>query len=190
MLPQNRASTLPIPGLSQPGDDARSVLLVDQELGGVAINDASQGLSVQLWTISYAGVNVTLTSQSGSSSVLFSAAAITELALSFDQNMRPTVAYRQGGNVFLRWWDTTEAAYVVTDFGPGFSPRLCLDDRRPSQIGNSDVIFAYIRSGALYYRQQRDRYEVERMLRNELPPSTRLKSVGMNRNWRLQFELI
>ena len=190
MLPQNRASTLPIPGPSQPGDDARSVLLVDQELGGVAINDASQGLAVQLWTVSYVGVDVILTSQFGSSSVLFSAAGITELALAFDQNMRPTVAYRQTGNVFLRWWDTTEAAYVVTDFGVGVSPRLCIDDRRPSQTGNSDVIFAYIRDEALYYRQQRDRYLVERLLRDELSPSTRLKSVGMNRNWRLQFELI
>ena len=190
MLPQNRASTLPIPGLSQPGDDARSVLLVDQELGGVAVNDPSQGLSVQLWTLSYSGVNVTLTSQSGSSSVLFSTAGITELALTFDQNMRPTVAYRLGGNLFLRWWDTVAGAYTVTNFGPGFSPRLCLDDRRPSQTGNSDVIFAYIRGEGLYYRQQRDRYEVERMLRDQLPVSTRLKSVGMNRNWRLQFELI
>lgn len=190
MLPQNRASTLPIPGLSQPVDDARSVLLIDQELGGAAVNDPSQGLSVQLWTLSYSGVNVILTPQSGAPTTLFSAAAITELALSFDQNMRPTVAYRQAGNVFLRWWDTTAGAYVVTNFGPGFSPRLCLDDRRPSQIGNSDVIFAYIRGEGLYYRQQRDRYEIERLLRDQLPASTRLKSVGMNRNWRLQFELI
>lgn len=156
----------------------------------MALNDPSQGLNLQMWTLSYDSVNVRVTAQSGETAVLFSEAQISELSLAFDQNMRPTVAYRVGGVLFLRWYDFTVPGYVTTNFGEGFSPRLSLDDKRLSQIASSDIIFAYIRAGTLYYRQQRDRYEVERALRSDLDPATRIKAIGMNRNWRMQFELV
>lgn len=190
MLPENRASVFALPGRFQTPDDQRSALLIDQEYGGVALNDASQGLRVQQWTLSYNSVDVIVTPDSGVASVLFSTSGITELALAFDQNMRAAVAYRKDGGLFLWWWDTVESGYVTTDFGAGLSPRLSLDDKRPSQSNNSDIIFAYIRDGSLYFRQQRDRFLIERLLRSGLDASTRIKTIGMNKQWRLQFELI
>jgi hypothetical protein len=69
------------------------------------------------------------------------------------------------------------------------SPRLTLDDKRSSQFGNSDVMFGYMRGQSLCYRQQRDRYTIERVLRTDLPEDIRLKNIGMMSNWRLKFNL-
>lgn len=191
MLPENRASVIPIAGLFQAPDDQRTSPLIDQELGGVALNDPSQGLRLQTWTLSYQNnVDIVLRPQFGSPTVLFSASEVSEVALTFDQNMRPIVAYRQEGDLFLRWWDSLASAFTVTNFGEGLSPRLALDDKRESQRGDSDVIFAYIKGSSLCYRQQRDRYETERVLRAGLDAATRIKAIGMTRNWRLQFELV
>jgi hypothetical protein len=191
MLPDNRVSTTVVSGRFLPPDDQRTLRLVDQEMGGVGLNDPSAGLQYQMWTLSYVGgSDVTVTPQSGASTVLFSLTGITELALAFDQNMCATVTYRREGVLYLRWWDSTVSGYVTSDFGAGYSPRLTLDDKRDSQRANSDIIFAYIQGNALKYRQQRDRFLTERVLRSDLDGSTRLRTIGMNRNYRLQFELV
>ena len=192
MLPGNVASTFPVTGRFQSPDNERTSALIDQEYGGIALNDASQGLRRQIWTLSYQNnIDLVLQPQVGPSVVAFSASEVAELALAFDQNMRPIIAYRQGETVFLRWWDSLASAFTVTNFGTLRSPRLCMDDKRESQRTDSDVIFAYITTaGALCYRQQRDRYETQRVLRSGLDASTRIKSIGMTKNWRLQFELV
>lgn len=191
MLPGNVASSFPVAGLFQAPDDQRTSPLIDQELGGIALNNPTQGLRVQTWTLSYQNnVDLVLRPQFGPPTVVFSASEVSEVALAFDQNMRPIVAYRQYGDLYLRWWDSLASAFTVTDFGEGLSPRLALDDKRDSQRSNSDVIFGYIRDGSLCYRQQRDRYATERVLRSGLDAATRIKSIGMTKNWRLQFELV
>lgn len=191
MLPDNRASVFPIPGRFCWPDSLVTSRLVDYELGGLAINDASQGLMVQRWTLSYrANTDVVLKPDSGSETVLFSTSEIEELSLAFDQNMRPHVAYAKADHVHLWWFDTTEGDYVFTDFGVGRCPRLALDDKRPTQVLTSDIIFAYIRGANLYYRQQRDRFATERLLRSNIDARTRLKNIGMSQNWRMQFEFV
>lgn len=191
MLPENRRSTLPIPGRFSAPDNQVTSRLVDYELAGVAVNNASQGLKVQRWTLSYRNnTDIVLTPQSGTESVLFSTSGIDELSLAFDQNMRPHVAFHKEGTITLWWYDSMASQHVFTNFGAGRSPRLTLDDKRPTQLGNSDIIFAYIKGDELCYRQQRDRFQVERVLRDGIVPQTRLKNIGMSRNWRLQFELV
>ena len=191
MLPGNVKSTIAVPGRYIPPDDRVTLRLIDYELGGIALNDPSQGLKVQRWTLTYENnTNVLCTPQSGEATVLFSTSGITELSLAFDQNMRPHVAYQKDGNVRLWWWDSTEDDMVDTNFGAGRSPRLALDDKRPTQISTSDIIFAYIQGGELRYRQQRDRFQTERVLRTGISTQTRLKNIGMTRNWRMQFELV
>lgn len=191
MLPENRRSTLPIPGRFSAPDNQVTSRLVDYELAGVAVNNASQGLKVQRWTLSYRNnTDIVLTPDSGTESVLFSTSGIEELTLAFDQNMRPHVAFHKEGAITLWWYDSMASGHVFTNFGAGRSPRLTLDDKRPTQLGNSDIIFAYIKGDELCYRQQRDRFQVERVLRDGIVPQTRLKNIGMSRNWRLQFELV
>lgn len=191
MLPGNQKSTIAVPGRYITPDDRVSSRLVDYELGGIALNDPSQGLKVQRWTLTYeTNTDVLVTPQSGSPSVLFSTSGITELSLAFDQNMRPHVAYLKEEELHLWWWDTTEGEMVDTNFGEGRSPRLAMDDKRATQLANSDIIFAYIQGEDLCYRQQRDRFETERVLRSAVSTQTRLKNIGMSRNWRMQFELV
>jgi hypothetical protein len=190
MLPENRKSTVAVPGRFSWPDSEHTSRLIDFEMGGLAVNDPSKGLKVQRWTLSYrSNTDVVLTPQSGDETVLFSTSGILELSLAFDQNMRPHVAYYKDGENFLWWWDSVADGMVTTNFGAGRSPRLAMDDKRGSQLSNSDIIFAYIRSNALYYRQQRDRFQTERLLRDGLTTTTRLRNIGMSQNWRMQFEL-
>jgi hypothetical protein len=190
MLPNNRASTVDISSRFLSTDEKASSRTVDWERGGVAINDASQGLDVQDWKLHLSFNNLILTpSDVGEPTVVYTASGLTDIALAFDLNMRPVLAAAQAGSLWLRWYDSTVSAYRVDTFGVGASPKLALDDRRPSRSGIADVILAYIRDGALYYRQQRDRYLTERMLVDGLDSKLVLKTIGMSRQWRMQFEL-
>jgi hypothetical protein len=191
MIPEERLSTVPYPAPYRAPDDADPPSkLTDYELGGVALQDASQGLEVQTWTLRADPLTgeVFLGATSVPESLLFTAAGITEVSLAFDQNMRPFVAFVQDGRAKYRWFDTVLGANRITELDPADeNPRCCMDDKRTSQtsLGTNDIILAYVRAGNLYYRQQRDRYETERLLYEDVPG--RLLRVGMHRQYRLQF---
>ncbi len=191
MLPGNVASSLAISGLYLSPDDRVTSMVIDHERGGIAITDTSRGLDYQDWTcfVDTNGQDVILQPTEGVATILFQMSGITSLSFAFDQNMRPTVVYTVGSTVSLRWYDTLAASYVTTQYTGIRDPRVSLDDKRPTQIANSDVIFAYIKADKLYYRQQRDRYNTEREIRSGVLATQRLRNVGMNRNLRLQFEL-
>lgn len=183
-------SSVDISGRFLKTDARRTGRLEDWERGGVAVNDASQGLDVHDWRINVEpNGDVRLTPDGGAGTVLFSTADISEIALAFDQNMRPAVGYVQDGMLKLRWYDTTVSAYRVVEFFQAKNPKLTLDDKRRSRSGEADIIFAYVRNRALYYRQQRDRFEVEYLLQDNLAPDEKLVNIGMSRNWRLQFQM-
>lgn len=190
MLPENRASSTPIAGVFVSPDGLLLDDLHDYEMGGVALNDPSQGLEVQTWECFYRESDVVVQPAVGPETVLFSTPRITALSLAFDQNMRPVVAFEQEGEVWLWWWDTLTSTRRTDSFGVGRCPRVTLDDKRASQSANSDIVFAYIREKNLCYRQQRDRFTIERLLRTDISPMSRLKNVAMTLNWRLKFELV
>jgi hypothetical protein len=189
-LPQNQPAALSLPGPFIPPDDQVSRATEDFEDGGVAVQDASQGLVGFTWRLWVNGLEVWLQREGAAVIPVFTAAGIEELSLAFDQNMRPHVAYSVGGTLYLRWYDSFAQAYVTSSFGPGKNPRLSLDDKRYFMISASDVIFAYLRNGSLCYRQQRDRFEVERVLRTGIADNIKLKNIGMSKNLRMQFELV
>lgn len=191
MMPLDRLSVEPVPAdyLAPDSTDPPNKL-TDYELGGVALNDASLGLQYQTWTCraDLATGEVFLRAPDVAEALLFTAPGITELSLAFDQNMRPFVAYVQEGQARFRWYDTVLGANRITDLDPlDRTPKCCMDDKRPWQVaqGSNDIILAYLRGGSLYYRQQRDRYETERLLATGI--SGRLLRVGMNVQRRLQF---
>ena len=162
--------------------------LVDVEVGGVALNDPSGGLEVQLWTANYAAPDVTVSAPSVPSSVLFSLPDITQISLAFDQNMRPFVAFVQGGQARYWWFDTAVGSQVFSDLPVDARyPRATLDDKRLLQRIRSDIILAYTRGTGLYYRQQRDRFQTERLLKD--PCGGDLESIGMNAQRYLQFRI-
>lgn len=190
MLPDNTHSSIAFGANYLAPDDRVTTPLVDWERGGIALNDASQGLLVRNWRCWLNYIDVMLQAEGGSPVLLFQEVGITELAFCFDQNMRYSVAFVQAGVLKLRWYDSSVGAFVTSVFDEAVNPKLALDDKRATQIAQSDMILAYIRGSTLYYRQQRDRFLVERVLRTDLYPNTKLKNIGMSKNLRLQFELV
>lgn len=163
----------------------RPDLLTDYEWGGIGLNDPSQGLQVQIWTIYYEDGGVKIIAPNASPVTIFSALNITELSLAFDQNMRPQIAYVESGIAKLRWFDSNVGQTVTTVFDVTIkNPRVSLDDAREYQVGNSDVILAYIKEGNLCFRKQRQRFEVEYV---RAPTRGKLRQIGMNKTLRFQF---
>lgn len=190
MLPGNSLSYIPVTGLLHSPDSKRVRPLIDFERGGIDANDPSLGLLYQDWEFSYTlEGQIIVTSSSGNSHTILAVGGVTELSGTFDQNMAPVVTFVVDGVIHLNWFDTLTNSRRTDVFGEGHSPRVSLDDKRATQSSRSDVILAYIRNQTLYYRQQRDRYAVERQLKAGLSPITRLKNIGMTKNLRLLFEL-
>lgn len=186
MIPAGGLSTTPQPAPFLEQVNSTLQPLIDYEMGGVALNNPSQGLWVQLWRVRVDGDVVWLGPDGGTEQPAFIRAGVTEVALAFDQNMQPAIAFVQAGVAWLWWFDSSVPGMVFTQFSGILNPRLTLDDKRPGQVGNSDVILAYLRAGSLYYRQQRDRYQTEYLL-SSVPPCGGLASVCMSTGNRLQF---
>lgn len=188
MIPNNSLSSLPIvaPYLEKYNDPRAP--LVDYEMGGVALSDPSQGLFVKVWTAYVEGINVMIKADDVAPSLLFSAPNISELSLAFDQNMRPAIAYMQGGASFLWWFDTTIPGNDTIAFGSDTKfPKITLDDKRTEALPFSDIILAYIKNNNLYFRAQRDRFLDEYLLKTDV--NGRLLTIGMAKNNRLKFKL-
>ena len=191
MIPEERLSTTVVPADYQSPDDVDPPnALWDYELGGVALNDASGGLQDRVWTLRAEGDTgrVYVSAPGVGETLIFTALGITEASLAFDQNMRPFITFVQNGRAKYRWFDTVLGANRITDLDPADeSPRCTMDDKRDNQtsLGTNDIILAYVRAGNLYYRQQRDRFETERLLYEGVPG--RFLRVGMAKNLRLQF---
>lgn len=170
--------------------------LQDWELAGVALNDSSQGLLVKLWHCTLEIDNVTtvgsvyVEAPGVAKTLLFSGAGITEVGLAFDQNMNPFVAYMQGTDAKIWWYDPTVPGMTHTTLPAGcYDLRCCLDEKRPFNIANSDVVLSYIRAGNLCIRYQRDRYLTEYVLKAGVGGSAQLVSMAINNGFRLQWRL-
>lgn len=186
MMPPGGLSTTAQPAQFLERVNSSRVPLVDYEMGGAALNDSSAGLWVKLWRVRVDGDVVLLGPDGETEQSAFTRPGISEVALAFDQNMQPVVAFVQDGQAWLWWYDSAVPGMVFTQIAGAVNPRLTLDDKRPVQVASSDVILAYLRGGSLYYRQQRDRYLTEYLLSAD-PPCGGLASVCMSKGGRLQF---
>ncbi|MBA4279297.1 hypothetical protein [Ralstonia sp.] len=187
VMPENRLSVTPkrsalVFAHPQPS------LTESLHIGGVALNDPSQGLRVQTWTCTTDGSRVFIRGETVPQTTLFTGTGITEVSLAFDRNMNPFVAFVEGG-VARYWWFNTAIGQRVTSTLPvgSISPRAVLDDVRESQGEFADIILAYQQGRNLLYRQQRDNYNIERTLSTTL--SHNFTFVGMARNLTLHFAL-
>ncbi|MDS7929635.1 hypothetical protein RMB13_09110 [Acinetobacter sp. V102_4] len=183
MMPDHALSTVPV--ASEFMTPARTDSLTDYEYGGVGLGDLSQGLYAKLWTCFYADGAI----QAKHDDVvehLIVVENVTALSFAFDRNMRPMVAYIAAGQCYLWWYDSLVANQVTSNLGATLEyPQLALDDRRDSQSGNADVIFAYIKDHKTYIRLQRERFRIE----HELAQASRLIQIGMMKNNRFGFAL-
>lgn len=191
-LPQSQLSATPYPApFLSPDNHSRTSPLYDMERGGVALNDPSEGINGYDWKV-WAEINVIKIARApydNPTTVITTAAAIYWISLAFDQNMRPTIAYMESNKCMLYWYDTVTASPKFSAFADCTSPMLCMDDKRDGADSYNDVLFFYLRAGRLWYRMQRDRYNVEYDL-GEVPTwANRIDQVGMSTNGRLQVRL-
>lgn len=192
-LPGDVLSSTPAPGYFL---GARAQVFpdyIDYADGGVGIQDPSLGLSYQTWTAEIVEDiledRIMLSAPTYPPQAVYTGDDITEVSLAFDQNMNVCVAFVEAGMAKLLWYDTTVSQLVVTELGVDVThPRVALDDTREFNRANSDIILAYIKDGALYYRQQRDRYQIERQLSSG--PWIALKRIGMGSTFRFKFQVV
>jgi len=190
-----KLSSLLIAGHFLVPDNLENYALLDYELGGIGLNDPSEGLRYQTWTLRYfpATGDFSISAPNTAPTVIITVMNVTEISLGFDQNMNPFIAYVEDGDAKFYWYDTNIANFTTSNLPSGsLTPRCCLDDKRETQADSSDIILCYVHGGALYYRQERDRYTVQYPLDNPFLHPTLglpavLKRVGMNDENRLQW---
>lgn len=196
MLPENRLSitTLKAPFLAP--DGMRTSVTKDREYGGIALNDPTKGMFVQIWDFKAVGNKVILESPTFLSDVLFEHTSnIQSISCTFDQNMNPCVAFVDVFDIpWLYWFDTAQGLQVFsridTDFLAGegvVTPTVALDDKRATQTGTSDIILAYVQNKVLKMRIQRDRFQTEYILAYRV--NAKILDMGMNSKSRMQFKL-
>lgn len=171
-----------------------------ESLGGISLSDPTQGLQYQNWSgtvtdVGLATSSVYLYSDNTPNTFIFSDPGIIWMRFTFDQNMHPFVSFYDGSISKYFWWDPTIPGNTVTSLpaGPTY-PACMLDDTRSieTRVGTSDIILGYINNTNLCYRQQRDRYGTEYVLYsgiNNLISNPFVNKIGMNNNYRLQFEI-
>lgn len=161
--------------------------LLDYETGGVGIQDPSLGLTYQTWRARYIAGHVVLDAPNVSTPiVVFTGDGVTEISVSFTENMDYVLAYVQNGTAYLKW--PNGGSYTTTSFGTDMKhPKVSLDEKRPIESNIADVLLAYIRDGNLCVRKQRDNYGVEIILSSV--PNHRLIKFGMGTDNRVQFVL-
>lgn len=189
MMPDNVLSTTPVVApFFLPQVKSYYAPLVDYELGGLALNDPSGGLDLQLWTAYVDGDDIVVEDADDNTTVLFQMPNVQRLSLAFDSNMKPVIAYTVPSGGYLYWFDTFVGETVHTPIPGATNLCITLDERRDELINNSDVILAYNKGTDLCYRQQRDRYATEYLLSAD--EGGTLVAIGTNKQYRLQFKIM
>ncbi len=193
MMPDGVLSTEPVPA-GYVGARALSVTkTVDYEDGGIAIQDPSEGLLYQRWRARLfragtADSYVMLDAPTVEEFVAFTDENLEEISFSFDQSMRPAIAFVQDGVAKLWWYDSTVPGMTITEIGEDvITPRITYDDKRYLGSGGysiSDLVLAYVLNDNLYIRLQRDRFTIAYLLAEDVKP---LIKIGFSRALRLQF---
>lgn len=198
MLPDNTLSSITVASTFQfPANVVRSSLLEDFELGGVALQDTSQGHRVHAWyaRVDQATGNVyTRPGVAGTDILIDNQPNVFEFAFAFDQNMRWVAVYTlTDGTTYLKWYDASIPGYTTTTLSGINSARLTLDNNQESAIlaGTTDLILTYIKtaSNEVCCRVQRDRYATEYVLSGRLAGNMLITNFGMSNVYRLQWRI-
>jgi hypothetical protein len=162
MIPENRLAEVAVPDVFiNPWSGNRLISLF---WGPTNIQQPAEGLLVKIWEARAVGADVYV-SAPGVPEFLFytHTHALTQISLAFNQNGLLHLAFSDTQPLtYLYWYDNLASGMVLTAMDPSVAwPCLTLDDARPFNIPDSDVIFAYIREGVVRYRIQRERFSDE-----------------------------
>jgi hypothetical protein len=186
MIPGGNFTTIPVVTALQPPYDLPYDPVSQIVPGGIALSDPSEGRLYQNWEISYDGANINI--KPVLSSVVFTLPmpGVLTVSLAFDNNMGLAFAWQTLAGSNLYYFDTDLSAYTTKIFPGTTSCRVCVDEPRDYYNADSDVMIGYTRSNTLYYRQQRDKYNIEYTVG---ATNRTLRKMAPSLGNRLQFEL-
>ena len=187
MLPNNQWASQPVvDDIIAPRDKAKVNPTTSSDNGPIAIQNTSKGLMAKIWTASYNSITGSVTLQDGTN--LFTDVSLKELSLTFNQTGNPFVAFRSATRIKTWWYDPLLSNYTIKDVTAGDQPFCYLDERRPEFSANSDVFLLYHRNGEIFYRLQRDRFDVEYSTGIIGGTDIVIECFGMAKNNRLQIK--
>lgn len=179
MIPSDSLSSTFVSGVVDPPRNIPPPALTSYHTGGIAVNDATQGLLYQTWTATADVNGINLSAPNTTQYQLVAVPGVTALSLAFTQNMQPFVVYQTVNGFFYYWYDSLISGYTTSALPVTVSAALALlDDARLLESNSSDVLLVYLNSGALVYRQERDRYGIEYPL--SAGPYAQLTNLGFS----------
>lgn len=192
MLPNNSLSSSPLPGgFIGAGKSSTLERVVDYEDGPISEQDPSQGLNYQEWRSYIKDNKIWLESDNSPTRVVYEGVGeLTDISIAFSQNADLHYAYVEDGVAKLYWFDTLAGQFATTVLPAGSrTPKVTMDDKRDTQNATNDIILSYIKDdNGLYFRMQRERFQVERLLHPG--PFVMIRQMYMNDGWRLQWLLV
>ena len=173
-------------------DDLSYNKLQDHEKAGAKIKDSLEGINKYTWVFEIRNDSEIwcIREDTQEATKLYTGNNLTEVYGSFDRNMNPCYIYKENGNYQFVWFNTVTNRNVTEGLGDVRSPRITHDDKRDEALVYSDIIITYIRDDKVYYKLQRDRYTIEHFAFEEKVKGRSIKSFGMNKGLRLQWELV
>lgn len=169
--------------------------LEDFERGPVAVSDPTLGIDYQTWYLRWEddeslptyGDFIITAETTGDVVVIHNDTGVSDVGLAFDQNGRWFLTWIAECQAYYRWFDPQPGMIVTETMDASVnSVAACVDDHRPELLDTSDIILAYTRGGSIYWREERERFDTERLWQTGAGTG-HLDVVGMNRIYRLQF---
>lgn len=160
---------------------------VGYSLGGVAINDTSQGLASHVWKSFLRGNDICVQREGlAEYEVVATLEGVIQLDLAFDQTMRPFVCFSTSEKSGYIHFNPLNSVYEIIDLPSDVRYPCCsLDYTDNSSI--SDIYMAYTRGGVLYYRLQRERYLIEHSIAS-VPVKSLVWRIGATVDGRFAYQ--
>lgn len=157
-------------------------------VGGEIIANTTSGLDGYLWSAYLKGNTVIIKRDDlPEEHVIFSREGITQLDLTFDQNMRPFFVYVAEGNPYYYSFNPEDSSYSEVALPTSIKfPKCAIDYHEVENIPSSDVIIAYSREGNLCYRLQRERFTREYIIATD-PNKSMVWRMGRTKDGRFGY---
>lgn len=161
--------------------------LTSKARGGAQLNDAQLGINVQDWDGRVLSDVFYVSSPTHAESSIIPVVGAKTATFAFDRNMQPVVCWNTDTNSKLYFFNSLTDQFETMVLTGIKRAMVFHDDVRDSATARSDVLMVYQKNTGLYYRQQRDRYAVEYLIRSIV--AGQLASCGMGVANRLVFKM-
>lgn len=186
MIPS--VSSTPVLGSFVEKQNRRTLPMIDFEDGSEQLNQPTAGLTGYTWTAESDGTRIWVYRDGVEPVTVHTDSGITQIALGFDQSMRPHLAYVAGGVTKFKWFDTALGDWAVMAIPGATTPRLTTDEKRANFMSDSDLLISYKKGTDLVVRVQRERFQTEHILATGIEGD--LVIFGLNDKNRLQWKLV